>query len=171
MSGMPPSLSRRTLEILAEMNWSETRAGCAALMESALVGLGHVMSPPVTDFLDRFGYLRQLRQSPYHSEVVAFHTNAAEAGSRIDSGELSEIAAGLGARLCPVGEAGYGFYVLLMDEFERTFALDEYGDLTKWADSGEELIERLCTVASVDPVDDGIIRRGSGEGNAGGETG
>lgn len=151
---MPAPFSQRTLDILSEMKWAGLQEGLAALMEPHLRKLGHVMPPRVARFLDLYGHLLRAQKSPYQPGTVAFHTNPIEAAMHIHPTELTESEGRVGARLCPIGEAGYGFYIMLMDEHERVFAIDHCGVLTKWADSGEELIESLCTCGRMESVDE-----------------
>lgn len=151
---MPAQFSQRTLEMLAQMKWSESWNGCADRMQAELGKQGHVVPQCAVRFLQRFGWLSCEQPSPYQPGVVAFHTNAATAGAHIGPSELTQYEQRVGSRLCPIGEAGYGHFVLLMDEHERAFAVDDAGALTKWADSGEDLIESLCNVGRMEPVDE-----------------
>ena len=151
---MSYSFSPRVLDALAKMKWTGPLPGRAELIEPKLKELGHVMTASAAKFLDEFGNLFCLHGSPYHSDPLFFHTDAEEAAIHIHRDRLVEPEMRVGSKLTPIGECGYGFFSLLMDEHERAFAVNQHGELTLWAESIEELITGLCVGGRMEPVEE-----------------
>ena len=147
---MSAPFSQRTLDALAHLGWTE-RSGNAELLRVELTHLGHAIPACVDEFLDRFGNLACYQSSPYQPGMDAFHLNATQAGERVSRASLAPHEAAVGARLCPIGECGYGFCVLLMDENGITYGLNDYGELTEWAENGAQLVELLCGCVRLEP--------------------
>jgi hypothetical protein len=88
------------------------------------------------------------------ANTLLFHTDALGVGRRILPGWLDTWQRTVGARLCPIGETGYGQFMLLMDENERIFGVDMSDNMTFWADSGLELLDMIFMGGSFRPVDE-----------------
>jgi len=148
---METQYSQRTLDALTHLGWTKAYSGGAALLRKALTQQGHEMPACVYEFLERFGNLACYQTSPFQPAMDAFHIDAAQAGQRVSRASLTPHEATLAARLCPIGECGYGFYSLLMDANGVAYALNDYGELTEWAENGTDLIELLCGTVRLEP--------------------
>jgi hypothetical protein len=137
------ALSARALEFLRDAGWTEDRRLEMDSVERELSERGYVLVPPARVFLERYCWLLWLRKSPFHGSEIAIAIDPLEIGGRFSVHEVRRHEQSVGAKLTPLGTAGYGFFWMLMDEHGRVFAADEARQLDEWADSGEKLIEKL----------------------------
>lgn len=145
---MSLSLSPRTIRWLKAADWSEDYAwALGPILDAELRRLMHAPNTAALTFLSRYGGLVWNRFNPYqpNAGTAMCHTDALTAAARSSPGWCEAGAELAGSRLCPIGEVGYGHYLVAMDEQGHVFGMD---DLLAWkgfGDSGEEFLESLAT--------------------------
>jgi hypothetical protein len=147
------ALSPGATDVLRTLEWSDAYHYPVDGFDEHMQRLGHAFLPAARPFLALYGGLSFAFKSPYQQGIIAWHTDPIGAARRLFPGHLSDHEQELGAKLCPIGEAGYGWWILMMDEHGRVFGSDGLVNLSKWADSGEELIEKLCCGGGAEPLD------------------
>ena len=143
---MAQPLTPRALAFLASAGWSQDRRMDPAYFESRLKAQGHVLVPAAARFLSRFGLLTFVRTSPYRPSVTLLgHTDPVEAGARLSPGELAVLRREAGSRLTPIGQWGYGDFIMVMDGRGRAWGVnDQTGQLMEWTTPREPLFNTLC---------------------------
>lgn len=150
-----PGLHPRTRAALEKAGWSEDYHRAHDAIGEELVKMGFSFPGCARRFLERFGALF-VYQEPVVRQAnhLLFHTDALGVARRIMPGWHEEWRQLVGKPLCPIGETGYGQFMLLMDDEERVFGIDMMGNMTFWADSGLELLDMVFTGGSFRPVDE-----------------
>lgn len=134
-------LSEKTLKILAETGWREGYS--VDPPEETLRQRSYFVSDAARAFLSAFGHLHYYCE-PEQRKMTVFHTRAADAARKLGSAGLASARDFFGVKLCPLGEAGFGFYIVFMDPHGRVFGVNMEGQYGKWADGGETLLECAC---------------------------
>jgi hypothetical protein len=140
-------LSSRAIEKLRSMcNWSEQyRWHSEPELAEKLRKLGHAPNAAALRFLSQYGGLSFSSANPSRSSSpLVFHTDGVEA-ARITAPIYCEQAAELaGSTLCPIGECGYGDWLLAMAENGEVWGMDMIRQWREMAESGEYLLSLLC---------------------------
>lgn len=124
---------------LGETGWNEDYRYDLEDLEERMRARGFELSPAVVSFLRRFGGLTLWREPAMERGTnVMFHTDPDKAPTH--PSWIPEWEQAIGARVCPIGETGYGSFVLLMDEHGRVFGMNQEGTLSYWAETGDELL-------------------------------
>ena len=139
-------LSPRAIEKLRSMcNWSEQyRWHSEPELAAELRKLGHAPNAAALQFLWWYGGLSFSCANRYRSSTLVFHTDGIEA-AHITAPIYCERAAELaGSTLCPIGECGYGDWLLAMAEDGEVWGMDMIRQWREMAESGEHLLSLLC---------------------------
>ena len=141
-------LSEQAINLMRKANWSEDYRWPVEGDEVELRALGHTLHKPARDFLRLYGGLIFTRVSPYSSDPVMCHTNAVEAAIRLHVSHLPPLEQEAGSKLSPLGQEGYGSFILVMDEEGRVYGVDDTLRLWEFAESGEGWLETCATAGA-----------------------
>jgi hypothetical protein len=98
----------------------------------------------VAAFLEKYNGLMRHAFSPWRASTVIMWVYPDKAAGHISRDELVGFEQRVGARLCPIGEYGYGENIVLMDEHGRGFIMhDQSRELSLIAEDEADLIDFL----------------------------
>jgi hypothetical protein len=130
-----------TLEILRKAGWSESYRAWIEKIEEQLLPL--TLSDKAREFLSLYGNLTFLRKNPYQTSDVMCHTDAVEAARHLAQSRLADLEQEAGSKLSPIGEDGYGSFIVLMDADGYVLVTDESRCLREVEESGEAWLNSL----------------------------
>lgn len=140
----------RRLVIRARFN----AGGADASLEKTLLELGCEVFEAARNFLTQYGGISVERQFAAQNTSLQFHTDAVEAGGKYSMERIEPWERLLNVKLCPIGEANYESYLVVMDEHGRSFVLGQSEVLYWWGDTPEELLESFCGSGGMEAVDE-----------------
>lgn len=140
-------LSPRATKWLEAANWSEDyRWPIEPILEEELRKAGHKPNAAALQFLSRYGGLMWHRFNPYqpNAGTLMCHTNALTAAEKMVPAWCEAGAAVVLSSLCPIGEDGYGHFLMAMDEQGRVFGMDDHTrEWKEFDESGEAYLDNL----------------------------
>ena len=149
-------LSPRAIKWLKAVNWSDDyRWATAPILEDELRKAGHRPNAAALAFSSRYGGLVWHCSNPYqpNAGTVMCHTDALAAAERMFPAWCEAGAAETGSSLCPIGEVGYGHFLVAMDEQGRVLGMDSHTLAWKeFNESGEEYLDNLCADWAIEEV-------------------
>ena len=152
-------LSPRAIRWLKAAKWSDDYRWLAGpLLEVELRKKGHRPNAAALAFSSRFGGLVWHRFNPYqpNAGTVMCHTDALRAAERMSPAWCEAGAAVAGSSLCPIGEDGYGHFLMAMDEQGRVLGMDDHTLAWKEFDeSGEAFLENQCSDWAIEEMEKG----------------
>ena len=138
------TLSPRTIRWLEDASWSDDyRWAMAPVLEAELRKRGHEPNDAANAFLSRYGGLAWHGLNPYqpNAGTVMCHTDAITAAEKGFPAWCRPGAEGVESALCPIGEWGYGHYLVAMDAHGRVFGMDDLLVWKEFGSSGEEFLD------------------------------
>ena len=142
---MASVLSPCAIKWLKAASWSEDyRWPIEPILEDELRKAGHRPNPAALRFLAHYGGLEWHRFNPYqpNAGTLMCHTNALTVAEKLVPAWCEAGAAEPGSSLCPIGEDGYGHFLVAMDEQGRVYGMAaDTGEWKEFNDSGEEYLD------------------------------
>ena len=136
-------VERRIREKLDELGWDHDKPRPQADTIKA-GGSAFPVPPRVKAFLERYDGLRRAGYSKLMSSSVIVWVAPTVAAYQVSPDEVKDYEGDVGARLCPIGECGFGQRILFMDEHGRAFTSNTItGDLYMVAEDEAELLDFL----------------------------
>jgi protein-L-isoaspartate O-methyltransferase len=145
-------LTPRARETLTSVKWTEEYRFDVDTLEDRLRALGRALVPAAREFLSRYGGLHCYQPSPYQPGLHAWHTDSDEAAVRLTAQQLEALEREAGSRVTPIGESGYGYWTMAMDETGAVYAIDQHSTVMEWAESGEALFDLLTCRPLTEPA-------------------
>ena len=128
---------------MRKARWSEDYRWPVENYEEEIRALGHTLHTAAVDFLGLYGGLIFLRKSPFWSDPTLCHTDPVEAAVRLHASHLPALEKEAESKLSPIGQDGYGCFVLVMDEEGPVYGVDDALKLWEFAESGKDWLEKL----------------------------